>query len=176
MNHFITQLVHEVSVPASEVGARLLREALFFFLGVSCLLVSAGFLTVSLFDYLQPLIGNADDALVLGGLYLGAALIFIFVLRARRGRPQQDARTAIPAIKDKESLSSQKALLAKNIDETLAPLLDILREAGMERERVALLAGGEIVKQLRPFSLIALALAVGLIATRIFSRPVSPRK
>ncbi|MGH6836660.1 MAG: hypothetical protein ACREC9_14235 [Methylocella sp.] len=45
----------------------------------------------------------------------------------------------------------------------VAPVLDILRDAGLVRERLALAAGAEIAKQLHPFSLAALAIAAGSI-------------
>ena len=70
----------------------------------------------------------------------------------------------------KESLPSQKAEFANNIDETVAPFLDILKEAGRERERLALEAGAEVAKQLHPFSLVAVAMLAGIILGRILKR------
>ena len=74
----------------------------------------------------------------------------------------------------KEPLPSQKAEFANNIDETVAPFLDILKEAGMERERLALEAGVEVAKQLHPFSLVAVAMLAGIILGRILKRGNPP--
>ncbi len=74
----------------------------------------------------------------------------------------------------KESLPSQKAEFANNIDETVAPFLGILKEAGMERERLALEAGTEVAKQLHPFSLVAVAMLAGIILGRILKRGNPP--
>jgi uncharacterized membrane protein YqgA involved in biofilm formation len=77
--------------------------------------------------------------------------------------------------KTKEIKPSQKALFANNIDETIALILDILHESGMERERLALAAGAEIAKQMRPFSLVVLALVAGFVIGRILKRGNPPR-
>ncbi|MGH6799940.1 MAG: hypothetical protein ACRECZ_00755, partial [Methylocella sp.] len=59
---------------------------------------------------------------------------------------------------------------ASNIDEAVAPILDILRDSGLDRERRALEAGTEIAKQLHPFSLAASAIVVGFILGRILTQ------
>jgi hypothetical protein len=55
--------------------------------------------------------------------------------------------------------STQKLAFASNDEEAVAPILDFLRDAGLERERLALEAGLAIAKRLHPFSLVALAIA-----------------
>ncbi|HUI19855.1 MAG TPA: hypothetical protein VLZ74_02255 [Methylocella sp.] len=62
--------------------------------------------------------------------------------------------------------NSHKLAFATSLDETVAPLLSILHDAGRDRERVALELGTEIVKQLHPFSLVVLAMAAGFIIGR----------
>jgi hypothetical protein len=74
-------------------------------------------------------------------------------LRPRRGR---EGRTR----------NSQKATFAANIDETVAPFLGILRDAGRERERAALEFATEIAKQMTPFSVVAFALVAGFFIGR----------
>jgi hypothetical protein len=67
----------------------------------------------------------------------------------------------------KGNSSTQKLAFASNNDEAVAPILDFLREAGLERERLGLEAGMEIAKRLHPFSLAALAIVAGIILGRI---------
>jgi hypothetical protein len=64
----------------------------------------------------------------------------------------------------------QNLAFANNIDEVVAPVFDILRDAGFERERLALAAGTEIAKQLHPFSLVAFAIVAGFVLGRILKQ------
>ena len=57
--------------------------------------------------------------------------------------------------------SSEKSAFAANIDTAVTPFLSILRDAGRERERLALELGTEVAKELNPFSLVTLAIAAG---------------
>ncbi len=45
-------------------------------------------------------------------------------------------------------------------------MLSVLRDAGLEKEVLAMEAGVEVAKQLNPFSLIAFAVGAGLILGR----------
>ena len=51
--------------------------------------------------------------------------------------------------------------MGRNIDEAVAQLLEILRDAGRERERAALELAAELAKQLTSFSLITVAIVAG---------------
>ena len=108
--------------------------AMLVFLAMSCLIVSAIFLTIGFFEFLEPLEGYTGAAFGVGGLYLVAALICMLVIA--RERPASPRQASAGLMEAKESLPSQKAEFANNI-ETVAPFLDILKEAGMERERLA---------------------------------------
>jgi hypothetical protein len=79
-------------------------------------------------------------------------------------------------MQDAAEPNQEKADFVNNIDKSVAPFLDILQEAGMERERLALEAGAEVARQLTPFSLVAFAMAVGIIIGRLIGRekPVRP--
>ena len=46
---------------------------------------------------------------------------------------------------------SEEPAFAANIDPAVAPFLSILRDAGRERERLALEVGSEVAKELNPF-------------------------
>ena len=56
--------------------------------------------------------------------------------------------------------------MTRNIDEAVAQLLEILRDAGRERERAALELAAELAKKLTPFSLIAVAIVAELLHRR----------
>jgi len=178
MNRMINRLVSEATAPIEAMSTRLFKEAVLIFLGINCLFVGAIFLTIALFVFLRPLIGNVEDALCVAGLYLAAAIVCVyFYARATTGKSRQAAASLM---EEKDNMPpataayAQKAEFANNIDETVAPILDILRESGMERERLTLEAGAEIAKQLHPFSLVAFATVAGIIFGRILTRGNAP--
>ena len=172
MNRLINRLVSEATSPIGEMSMRLFKMAMLFFLAMSCLIASAIFLTIGFFEFLEPLEGYTGAAFGVGGLYLVAALICMLVIA--RERPASPRQASAALMEAKESLPSQKAEIANNIDETVAPFLGILKEAGMERERLALEAGAEVAKQLHPFSLVAVAMLAGIILGRILKRSNPP--
>jgi Putative Actinobacterial Holin-X, holin superfamily III len=170
MNRFVNQLISDATAPIGEMSARLFKKAVLFFLAMSFLFVSAIFLTIALFVFLGTLVGNTVAALSVGGLYLGAALVCLLVAAHERpkGAPAPMASAAL--MDEAKKPPRQRLEFAENIDETIAPILDILQEAGLERERLALQAGTEIAKQLNPFSLVAFAITAGFIIGRIFKQ------
>jgi hypothetical protein len=176
MNRMINRLVSEATAPIGEMSTRLFKKAvlffLLFFLGLSCVCVSAIFMTIALFVFLQPLEGNAEAALCVAGLYLAAAGVCVFFATRAMSKPRQAAASFMEKkiMPSENAEYAQKAEFANNIDETLAPILTILQERGMERERLALEAGAEITKQLHPFALIAFATVAGYIFGRILRR------
>ncbi|MGA7385711.1 MAG: hypothetical protein WBW81_13775 [Methylocella sp.] len=155
------------------MSARLFKKAALFLVAIGCLFVGSILLTIALFIFVQPLAGTAIAALGTGSLYLGAAGICIAV--ASRGRAEQ----ATPAVAESNPMtetkgisSTQKRAIGSNNDEAVAPILDVLREAGLERERLALEAGMDIAKRLHPFSLAALAIATGFILGRTLKQRI----
>ncbi|MGH6848489.1 MAG: hypothetical protein ACREC0_13950 [Methylocella sp.] len=158
------------------MSARLFKKAVLIFVAASCLYVGAIFLTIALFVFVRPLVGTAIAALGTGGLYLGVAIICIVVASRDRGDQVAPAALASGPIPETEgNPNAQKRAFASNIDEAVAPVLDILHDAGLERERLALAAGTEIAKQLHPFSLAALAIVAGFILGRILKqRDITP--
>jgi hypothetical protein len=175
MNALINRLISDATAPMEKMSARLFKKAVLFFVAMSCLFVSSIFLTIAFFAFVQPLAGTAIAALGTGGVYLGVALICIVF--ASRGRSRHSAPAAAasgPMTETERNRLAQKLAFSSNIDETVAPILDILRDAGLERERLALAAGTEIARQLHPFSLVALAIVVGFILGRILKQRVTP--
>jgi hypothetical protein len=69
----------------------------------------------------------------------------------------------------RETPPRPKLEFPSNIDEAVAPVLDILRDAGLGRARLALAPGTEIAQQY-PFSPAALAILAGFILGRILTQ------
>lgn len=164
MNALINRLISEAAAPIEKMSARLFKKAVFIFVAMSCLFVGAIFLAIALFVFVQPLAGTAIAALGTGGIYFGVAIIGIII--ASRGSSQHSAPAALasgPIPETKGNFTYQQRAFASNIDDAVAPILDVLRDSGLDRERLALEAGAEIAKQLHPFSLAGLAIVVGFI-------------
>jgi hypothetical protein len=176
MNALINRLISEATAPTEKMSARLFKKAVLFFVAMSCLFVSSIFLTIALFVFVQTLAGTAIAAVSAGGVYLGIALICIIVaVRQTSSQAAPAAAESGPMMETGRNPPPQKLAFSSNIDETVAPILDILRDAGLERERLALAAGTEIAKQLHPFSLVALAIVAGFILGRILKgRNITP--
>jgi hypothetical protein len=177
MNAFISRLLREATAPIVESSTRLVQKAVLVLFGVICLFVSWIFITVALYAFLEPLIGHADAALSLAGLYLIAALLFLF--SAKRQTPRRARRPpaaeSTKLMQDIAESNQEDSDFANNIDKSVAPFLDILQEAGMERERLALKAGAEAARQLTPFSLVTLAMVVGIYIGRMIGNVNSAR-
>jgi hypothetical protein len=142
-----------------------------FLVAIGCLFVSSIFLTIALFVFVQPLAGTAMAALGTGSLYLGVAGICVLVAsRDRADQATSPAPESDPVTETQGNSSTQKLAVARYNDEAVAPILDFLRDAGLERERLAVEAGMDIAKRLHPFSLVALAIAGGFILGRIIEQ------
>ncbi|MGH6843079.1 MAG: hypothetical protein ACREDV_13525 [Methylocella sp.] len=153
------------------MSTRLFKKAALIFVATSCVFAGAIFLTIALFVIVQPLAGTAIAAAGTGGLYLGVAIICIVVMsRDSRDQAAQAEVASGPIPETKGNPTSQKRALANNIDESVAPILDILGDSGLDRERRALKAGASFAKQLHPFSLVVLAIVAGLILSRVLQQ------
>ncbi len=146
------RLISEAAAPIEKMSTRLFEKAVLFFVVMSCLFVSSIFLAIALFVFAQTLAGTAIAALATGSLYLGAAVICTMVASRETSRHSAPAAAKSgPMTETSETPPRPKLEFARNIDEAVAPVLDILRVGGFERERLALAAGTEIAKQLHPF-------------------------
>jgi hypothetical protein len=164
MNALISRLISDAAAPVEQMSARLFKKAVLSLVAIGCLFVCSIFLTIALFIFVQPLVGTTIAAVGTGSLYLGVAgICFVVASRERADQATPAAAVAEPMTETKGNSSTQKLAFAGNNDEAVAPILDFLREAGLERERLALEAGMEIAKRLHPFSLVALALASGVV-------------
>ncbi|MGH6935866.1 MAG: phage holin family protein [Methylocella sp.] len=175
MNVLISRLISSATAPVEQMSARLFKKAALLLVAIGCLFVCSIFLAIALFIFVQPLTGTAIAALGTGSLYLVAAGICILVAsRDRADRASPAAPEPGPVTETLGNSSTQKLAFASNNDEAVAPILDFLRDAGLERERLALEAGMDIAKRLHPFSLVALAIAAGFILGRILEQRKKP--
>ncbi|VTZ21443.1 conserved membrane hypothetical protein [Methylocella tundrae] len=178
MNPLIKRLAHEAVAPLEEMLARLIRTAALIAMATGCAIAASVFLTVDLFLYLQGLWGSLAAASCVAALYLVGAIIFL-VLALRRPSPAPSASApsatiaSAPPVMAAASVGAQaappsppNAAFAANIDAAVAPVLGVLREAGLEKEVIAIEAGAEVVKQLNPFSLVAFAVGAGVFLGR----------
>ena len=172
MNALISRLISDAAAPVEQMSARLFKKAVLSLVAIGCLFVCSIFLTIALFIFVQPLAGTLIAALGTGSLYLAVAgICFVVASRDRGDQATPAAAVSDPMTGMKGNSSTQKLAFASNNDEAVAPILDFLREAGLERERLALEAGMEIAKRLHPFSLVALAVAAGFVLGRILKQP-----
>jgi hypothetical protein len=172
MNALISRLISDAAAPVEQMSARLFKKAVLSLVAIGCLFVCSIFLTIALFIFVQPLAGTLIAALGTGSLYLAVAgICFVVASRDRGDQAAPAAAVSDPMTEMKGNSSTQKLAFASNNDEAVAPILDFLREAGLERERLALEAGMEIAKRLHPFSLVALAVAAGFVLGRILKQP-----
>jgi hypothetical protein len=172
MNALISRLISDATAPVEQMSARLFKKAVLSLVAIGCLFVCSIFLTIALFIFVQPWVGTVIAALGTGSLYLGVAgICFVVASRDRGDQATPAAAVSDPMTEMKGNSSTQKLAFASNDDEAIAPILDFLREAGLERERLALEAGMEIAKRLHPFSLVALAVAAGFVLGRSLKQP-----
>ncbi len=182
MNSLVNRIAQDAAGPFEQTGARLLKKSAFIAFGLACLLAGGVFLTLALNDYLRSLAGNQLAALTLGGVYLGLALISLAsVSYANRSRPEADDKSLnAKTFEEQVKLLTKEAKIAqpneptefaRQIDAAVAPILDILHEGGLERERAALVAAAAVTKKLKPVTSIAFAMAAGFILGRAMSEP-----
>jgi hypothetical protein len=172
MSSMIKGLARDAAEPFEQLGARFMRQGALLIFGLSCLLVSLVFLTVALNDFLQTRAGTEIAALSIGGAYLGLAFISLAAGVAMRGRPDSGQETTVAS--RVEAAGEEMAPMQSNapseftrqIDGIVEPILGVLDDAGLRRERAALLAGAAIAKELKPLTGVAFAIVTGFILGR----------
>lgn len=177
MTALIKRLSRDAAAPIEQMGERLIKKAALFFLAMFCLFFASVFLTIALYTFIQTLEGTAIAALGVGLVYFGVGLICI--IPAMRSSTQT-SRAAAPVetedapVETKVKRAERSPEFATNIDGAVAPILDLLREAGFERERLAVEAGAAVAKQLSPFSVVAFAIVSGFIFGRVLRKDNPP--
>jgi len=176
MNSLIKRLAFDAAEPIERLSAQFLKKGALCLSGLACLVVSLAFFTVALNDYVRSIAGSEIAALSIGAAYLSFALILFIVTTFGFRQPRDTngpdsfksgaqepiksgAEEPIKSGAEKMTLSRsvemsspsiESAEFSKQIDGIVAPIDDVLRSAGRERERATLLAGAAIAKELKP--------------------------
>jgi hypothetical protein len=172
MTSLIKQLAHDATEPFERLGVQLLRRGAPLVVAVSCLGVSLVFLTAALNNFLQELMGPQLATLSVGGIYLcAAAIAFICSATGRQksSLPEQDSPRPFPIrpeVAQPPSPPQGVSAFSQQIEGIVAPMLGVLHDAGLERERAALLAGAAIAKELKPVACVAFAVITGFVVGR----------
>ena len=191
MNSLIKRLAYDAAEPIERLSAQFLKKGALCLSGLGCLVVSLAFFTVALNDYDWSIAGSEIAALSIGAAYLSFALILFTVTTFGFRQPLDtngpDTNSAMSAsfksgaeepIKsgaekmtlsrsiEMSSPSVESVEFSRQIDGIVAPIDDVLRSAGLERERATLLAGAAIAKELKPLTSVAFALVAGFIVGR----------
>ena len=94
-----------------------------------------------------------------------------------RDTPDSGQETPVSRV---EAMGEERAPMQSNapsdftrqIDGVVEPILGVLHDAGLRRERAALVAGAAIAKELKPLTGVAFALVTGFILGRkLLERP-----
>jgi hypothetical protein len=194
MNSLIRRLAFDAAEPIERLSAQFLKKGALCLSGLACLVVSLAFFTVALNDYVRSIAGREIAALSIGAAYLSFALI-LFTVATSAFQQLPDTNSAMSAsfksgaeepinsgtkepIKsgaekmtlsrsvEMSSPSIESAEFSKQIDGIVAPIDDVLRSSGLERERATLLAGAAIAKELKPLTSVVFALVAGFIVGR----------
>lgn len=179
MSSLVNGLARDAAEPFERLGARFLRQGALFIFGLSCLLVSLVFLTIALNDFLQARAGTEIAALSIGGAYLSLAFISLVVVGVGlRETPDSGQETTVASRVEAAgeemapTQSNAPSEFTRQIDGIVEPILGVLHDAGLGRERAALLAGAAIAKELKPLTGVAFALVTGFILGRkLHERP-----
>ena len=135
--------------------ARLLRATACGIGAAACLVGVMVFLIMAGYFGLRLHYPPVEAALFMAAALLVLAIVCV-VLLFLSGRPRRPSR--------------KQATIAEEV----APLVDILKAAGCDREAAGLLAGSQLAAQMRPYSLVVTALVVGLILGRKFGPHAPP--
>ena len=188
MNPLISRLAHQASAPLEEMLARLIRIGALIALATGCAIAASVFLTIDLYLFLESRWGPLIAAASIGGVYLLlAAILLLIALRRPARNPAVDTQPAPApqaAMQQPFAAASQGAraaptpprnpAFAANIDAAGDPVINVLRDAGLEKEVLTIEAGVEVAKQLNPLWLVAFALSAGVLVGRALRTKQAP--
>jgi hypothetical protein len=162
MNPLLSRLMESVTAPLRDAVASAARTAMLGLVALILLFTGIGFLTAAGYMQLRFLYGPLDAALIVGGIFVALAIIVVIALATggRRSAPKPTVRAA-----------PMRAAAPPAGDELASGIAEALsRGRNGGGEQLAMLAGTELGRQLRPFHLIAVAFIGGLIAGRRIDR------
>ncbi|HEY5226575.1 MAG TPA: phage holin family protein [Methylovirgula sp.] len=157
-NRFVGRLVQTAGVAGVAVVALIAM--------LICLSIA---LDIWLTDIASPIIA----ALGVAGFYFVVAVICLLLLLAR-GSAQTKAAAVQQRVVEAAAVKADSRLSA-NIEDTVGPFVEILRQTGLKREEVAVRLAAEATKQMGPISLIGLALTVGFLCERAIDTRRMPK-
>ena len=173
MSSLMRRLAYDAAEPFERLSAQFIKKGALFMFGVLSLVVSLVFFTVALNEWLKSLAGTEIAALGIGLAYLSLGLALLVPLSsASRQSPDADHATPVPSPPKPEVETATTphagpaSEFSRQIDGVLVPICDVMRDAGLERERATLLAGAAIAKELKPLTGVAFALVAGFILSR----------
>ena len=143
------------------VGASLARKLALLLVTTLCFLVALVALTIAFDLWVASLAGPIVGALAVAGVYLaiGATTAILALRPTVAKRVEAGERSAASTAADQRGAQ---------IDRFIAPLLNTLRNLGLRREQMAVLAGASVAKQLRPVALVGLAIVAGFVFGRLW--------
>jgi hypothetical protein len=164
MNPLVSRLMESATAPLRQAVASAARAAMMGIVALLLLFTGVGFLTAAGYMHLRFLYGPLDAALIVGAIFVVLAMIVVVVLAMGGGRPAPRASM--------QAAPARAASPPPAGDQLAAGIADALsRGRAGGGEQLAMLAGTELGRQLRPFHLVALAFIGGLIAGRRIDRP-----
>jgi hypothetical protein len=156
--------VTPVEAAGNRLVGRVVRTAGVAGVAVAALIAMLICLSIALDLWLTSVAGPIVAALGVAGFYFIVAVICLILLLAR-GSAQTKAAAAQQRVVEAAAAKADSRLSA-NIEETVGPFVEILRQTGLKREEVAVRLAAEATKQMGPISLIGLALTVGFLCER----------
>ena len=167
---FITRLVGGAIAPLVEQvsagSVRLLRKLALFLVAAVCMVIVLIALTLAFSLWISSLYGPIVASLVVAGIFLLIAAVA--VLLALRGAADKKERAPTTDVRDAANSAEPSPGLDAQIDQFAAPLLALLEQFGLRRERFAVMAGASVAKQLGPLPLVGLAIVAGFLIGRMW--------
>ncbi len=146
----------------SKLSAALFRKMALFVVAGLCTLVVVSALTHAFDLWITTLAGPIIGSLAVAGVYLLIALIAI-LSALRRAPPSPSV-----ASEANDEARRQERAFDSQVDQFSAPLLKLLRQFGLKRELIAVLAGTSVAKRLGPLPLVGLAIVSGFLIGRMW--------
>jgi hypothetical protein len=165
MTSSIKRLAHDAAEPFERMGAPLLRRGVLLISAITFLVVSLVFFTTALYDFLRTLTEPEIATLSVGVIYLCTAVILLVFTGTGTHEvpdPGQGSHGSLSIIKSAVEQKGSKEF-SRQVDGIVAPVLNALRDTGLERERAMLVAGSAIIKEVTPLTGVAFAIVIGLV-------------
>lgn len=182
LKSLIEGLAEDAIEPIGQMGGELLVEAFLLLIVLASAIVGTTLLTFAAYAVLVAWSDELTALLVLGGIFLAVATIVGALAFSRRyvsraaapaaGSDHAPREARLPPIAGaglaQSAMSGAAAGDARDRgpeqvrDQLVSPMLDLLGERGMERERLAVAAGMTLAEGMRPLASVGVMLALGV--------------